>query len=616
MRSKRFYNKGFIAVLTAFGVFAFASCSEDKAPELLTQRPANTIQELPFIPPPPPPPPPSPAAVKITAVKLRLPNGEERAVTDRPIARCSKVEATLSAAADAATAVSLLSVTQGDASVDGSITLNEEGTIATFSATNCFGSQTTYTIKAGGDVGDVSFTTATHGDINGDGIPDFVVGAPTESATIRAVYVYSGADMTWEMGPEQAITKIVVNRVTVDEEAMVVEGLGDVSGDGYADILIGIHDSASQTGRAFIFSGKDISSRADMTSAHAWRTINGPAASSQFGFAAAGVGDIDRDGFSETMISAPFVAAGGTLRGCAYLFSGKKVSETANVTPADAKIVTCGQNNSDYMGKALAGVGDINGDGTLDVAVGSYSAYGGRGQVVILSGATLFSGSAPEKLSDLRHLTPLHSFGTSIQGLGDMNGDGHADIFIGAYADETFRGKAYIYWGSILFGGDETVRGPDDAQQTLSGSAPMVYFGFAADTCDITRDGTADFFVTKLHQNDNRGEVSFIESGYIVEGADFEGIGGTLNGDQDNDVGFGSDISCIGDIDGDGISEILVGVAGAGAIGTGENHGAVYIYSGAGLGLGMTDPWTIIAGDTSRSSLFGRFVSSAGSKFE
>jgi hypothetical protein len=243
-----------------------------------------------------------------------------------------------------------------------------------------------------------------------------------------------------------------------DNLGISVSGAGDINGDGYADVIVGaLYADAGGTdrGQAYIYyGGSSMDNTADVT-------ISGAADNDRLGGAVSGAGDVNGDGYADVIVGA-WGAAGGTNRGQAYIYyGGSSMDNIADVTFSGAA-------DNDYFGTSVSGAGDVNGDGYADVIVGAlYADVGGinRGQAYIYYGGASMN-PTPTADVTISGAADNDNLGISVSGAGGVNGDGYADVIVGAYSADaggTDRGQAYIYYGGASM--DNT------ADVTISGAA-------------------------------------------------------------------------------------------------------------------------------------------------
>jgi hypothetical protein len=293
------------------------------------------------------------------------------------------------------------------------------------------------------------------GDLNADGIPDFVVGSPLDDlngADAGSAFVFSGADAT------------VLFHWTGDRDGdwfgYWASEAGDVNGDGTPDVIIGAYlgdiGDGSETGMARVFSGAD---------GAIFYTWYGDHPGEQFGWWVTDAGDIDQDGHADVAVGAPHGGYGGYIR----IFSGWDGSILRNrVDP-----------NGGGYGFTVNNAGDLDLDGVDDLIASNPFSYPGYCEV--LSGAT---GNVLYRLEG--HPLEWDLFGCrAADAAGDLNGDGVPDIVVAAYRDPTngyHAGKVTGYSGV-------------DGSPLLSalGDDDRDWLGFfAAGAGDIDSDGCDD----------------------------------------------------------------------------------------------------------------------------
>jgi hypothetical protein len=349
------------------------------------------------------------------------------------------------------------------------------------------------------------------GDVNGDSIPDFIIGAPYagEYPYFGEAHVFSGAD--------GGLLYKVTNRGGADILGWSVAGAGDVNGDGYADFMAGAPfanpGGRQYAGSAYVYSGADGS---------VLYQVDGFSSRDHLGLAVAGAGDVNSDGRDDFMVGAPLVRPEGSTdsTGAVYVFSG-----------ADGRLLYqfFGSRAGERFGEAVSGAGDVNADGKPDFLVGAPP----NNAVFVYSGAD----GAP-----LYRLTGTGGFGTSLGGNAEINGDGFADFIVGAPRAGDL-GRAYVYSGAdgdLLFElGERVARGDLGYSVAIPG--------------DMNRDGTDDFLVG--------APGALPEFGAVVI---FSGATGSrlcqIDLGSPNYIGrYGQSVAGIGDIDRDDRPDILVG---------------------------------------------------------
>ncbi|MCE9596040.1 MAG: integrin alpha [Planctomycetes bacterium] len=379
---------------------------------------------------------------------------------------------------------------------------------------------TLYTLL--GDAADDEFgwSVAGAGDVNKDGYADIVVGAryaDVNGVNAGLVRVFSGKTgvtlYNWK------------GSKAYDHLGTSVAGVGDINGDGFADIAVGADGTdpnGSASGSVVIYSGKN---------GLVISTVNGAAANDIAGTSVSALGDINGDGTPDFVVGAPWNDNGnGVDSGSARVISGK----TGTVL-----FTFLGDATSDYFGMTVAGAGDVNNDGKTDVMVGAPYGDGATGSA---SGyARVFSGANGAVLYTKRGDTAGDNFGASLSGAGDVDGDGWGDFIVGALYDDptgVSSGSATVFSGKT-----------GSVIHKLVGDAATDLFGSSVGTPgDVDHDGFSDLIVG-ITWDDNTG----INAGAVRVFSGFDGqVLFTLNGGAASEQ-FGYQVASVGDVNNDGV---------------------------------------------------------------
>jgi hypothetical protein len=418
-------------------------------------------------------------------------------------------------------------------------------------------------------------------DVNGDGYADLAVGNRTSRSPQPGVFVYHGSAAGLSTTPTLALPTPEEGSYGFGES---IASVGDVNGDGYADLAVGDYGALERAGRVYLYFGSARGLRATPS----W-TLTGPdGRNGYFGGRVARAGDLNGDGYADLAV-APSSSSRSAGRVYVYLGSARGLG----ATPA----FTVGGPDEGLYDAVPAGGGDLNGDGYADLVVGSGLPGDGVGRVHVYFGSAEGVSLRPS----LTLTGPSEGgvgFGGSLASAGDLNGDGYADLVVRAGDMWGLMAWVHVYLGS------ET--GPG-ATPTLSlgGSDGEVPLGAVATDGDLNGDGYADLAVGF----DRAMSDSLSVHVYLGSAA---GLSPTpavrLANPGGGEGGFGYALTSAGDLNGDGYADLV-----AGAFGTSSRTGQVHVYLGSDTGLSPTPTLTLPA-PVDSGQYFGLVLARAGAR--
>ena len=415
------------------------------------------------------------------------------------------------------------------------------------------------------------------GDVNGDGFDDFFIGAghgDKGGGNAGAAYLVYGP-VVGNFSLQQADAELI-GEAMWDYAGKYVSMAGDVDGDGFDDLLVGAYGNSqggADAGAAYLIYGPVVGS-SSLQQADA--KLIGEAAGDWAGGSVSAAGDVNGDGFGDLLVGAYRNGEGGYVAGAAYLVHGPIVGHLS-LRDADAKLI--GEAASDAAGFSVS-AGDVNGDGFADVLVGAIENDAGgadTGAAYLVHGPVVGHVSLSDADATLTGEAMDDLAGKSVSAVGDVDGDGLADLLVGAAGNDEGSdgaGAAYLVHGPA---GDTSL---SNADAKLIGEEESEHAGGSVSAAgDVDGDGFADVLVGAHLYNDGSVKgAAYLMYGPVVGTVPLASAHVRFRG-QGNDYAGGS-VSA-GDTDGDGFADVLIGAYGSNA--GGFNAGAAYLVLGSSL---------------------------------
>ncbi|MCB9634703.1 MAG: FG-GAP repeat protein, partial [Sandaracinus sp.] len=294
--------------------------------------------------------------------------------------------------------------------------------------------------------------------------------------------------------------------------------------------------------------------------------------------------DYDGDGYDDVVVGAQGAGSGA---GAVHVYYGSAAGPSVGPTTS----IPGGAGGA--FGSGISPVADLNGDGYVDLVVGAPGAEGGEGRAYVFLGGASGLPDVPS-FTLTRPVGATRGMGRDVVGLGDINGDGFGDVAVGSSPSPSFAQNVYLFFGSAT-GLSST------PNATLSAPMTSGYFGYAATAGDLNADGASDLVVASF-ADDGGGRV-YVYLGRL--GAAPLATPSTTIVAPVSGGNFGYEVSYVGDLNGDGYGDVVVGNYAAGS-------GAAYVFHGGASGLGTSPTRSLSAPSDGTTGGFGASNGYAG----
>ncbi|HYX15790.1 MAG TPA: integrin alpha [Nostoc sp.] len=401
--------------------------------------------------------------------------------------------------------------------------------ISSFNLSNLNGANG-FTINgiAAGDY--LGYSVSSAGDVNNDGFDDLIIGAynadPNGYDSGQSYVVFgssTGFDATLNLSNLNGTNGFTINGIAAgDESGYSVSSAGDVNSDGIADLIIGAPNAdpnGTDSGQSYVVFGKStgFSSTLNLSNLNGANgfTINGIAEYDFSGESVSSAGDVNDDGIADLIIGASLAFPNGVTSGQSYVVFGKSTGfdATFNLSTLNGAngFTINGIAEEDYSGYSVSSAGDVNNDGIADLIIGAryadFNGYSSSGQSYVVFGKNT-GFSATLNLSNLdgtngftiNGIAADDESGVSVSSAGDVNSDGFDDLIIGAYIADpngSGSGQSYVVFGNTGFSSTlnlSTLNGANGF--TINGIAGNDLSGYSVSSAgDINNDGIADLII-------------------------------------------------------------------------------------------------------------------------
>ncbi len=390
--------------------------------------------------------------------------------------------------------------------VDGLTATTASGTVTNYDTAAITGESSYYSYYY-----QIGWLNGPMGDVDGDGTADLIMGGTYSYyySYGRSYLFYGGAAISGSIAASDYDVR-VSGESSYSSDSPRMSALGDVDGDGQADILVGAYyDSSSSEdncGSVSFFSGAAFASD-DLDLSDADDRIYGIQEDDYLGYSLVSA-DVNGDGYADAVAGAPYYDEGESSGGGVFVLAGNSSLAWDSYVDDAASVEIRGDDRDLNLGEdTLAHPGDVDGDGELDLGLTSES----EGEVWLFLGGSTLSGTYDHDEADHNISGNSGDLGSSLILDSDLDGDGADEIVVGADGDDTAASNAGVVWVFSWSSGWGSSLTSADARATLYGTHAEELFGSGgAGGADLDGDGLEDLALGAATNDDYASDAGAI----------------------------------------------------------------------------------------------------------